>query len=36
MKHNPNNDLFFAMSHGVHRGTLKTGKGDDREKLLKN
>ena len=32
---NPNNDLFFAMSHGVHRGTLKTGKGDDREKILK-
>ena len=29
------NDLFFAMSHGVHRGTLKSGKIDDREKLLK-
>ena len=29
------NDLFFAMSHGVHRGTLKTGKNDDREKILK-
>ena len=28
------NDLFFAMSHGVHRGTLKSGKNDDREKLL--
>ena len=28
------NDLFFAMSHGVHRGTLKTGKNDDREKIL--
>ena len=24
-------DLFFAMSHGVHRGTLKKGKSDDRE-----
>ena len=31
---NPKNDLFFAMSHGVHRGTLKTNKVDDREKLL--
>jgi len=32
-------DLFFAMSHGVHRGALKKGKSDDREifinKLLK-
>ena len=25
------NDLFFAMSHGVHRGKLKKGKKDDRE-----
>ena len=25
------NDVFFAMSHGVHRGTLKGGKTDDRE-----
>lgn len=31
---NPKNDLFFAMSHGVHRGTLKRGMIDDREKLL--
>ena len=31
---NPINDLFFAMSHGVHRGTLKKGKIDDREVLL--
>ena len=23
-------DLFFALSHGVHRGILKTGKNDDR------
>tara|TARA_B100001057_G_C22859995_1_gene954107 strand:- start:2033 stop:4138 length:2106 start_codon:yes stop_codon:yes gene_type:complete len=32
-------DVFFAMSHGVHRGELKTGKYDDREifinKLIK-
>ena len=28
-------DLFFAMSHGVHRGKLKKGKYDDREKILK-
>ena len=27
-------DLFFAMSHGVHRGTLKKGKYDDRQKIL--
>ena len=24
-------DVFFAMSHGVHRGQLKKGKSDDRE-----
>ena len=23
-------DVFFALSHGVHRGVLKTGKSDDR------
>ncbi len=28
-------DLFFALSHGVHRGTLKSGKSDDREFLLR-
>ncbi|MDC3022563.1 glycosyltransferase [Candidatus Pelagibacter sp.] len=32
-------DVFFAMSHGVHRGELKKGKSDDREifinKLIK-
>ena len=28
-------DLFFAMSHGVHRGTLKKGKFDNRETFLK-
>jgi glycosyltransferase involved in cell wall biosynthesis len=34
-----NYDVFFAMSHGVHRGQLKSGKTDDREifinKLIK-
>jgi len=29
------NDLFFAMSHGVHRGILKDGKIDGREIFLK-
>ena len=28
-------DVFFAMSHGVHRGNLKPGKFDEREKILK-
>ena len=28
------NDLFFAMSHGVHRGQLKKGKYDNRESFL--
>ena len=28
------NDLFFAMSHGVHRGILKKNKFDNREKIL--
>ena len=27
-------DVFFAMSHGVHRGQLKSGKGDDRETFI--
>ncbi len=30
-----NKDLFFAMSHGVHRGILKGGKKDYREHFLK-
>ena len=34
-KKTPKNDVFFAMSHGVHRGNLKPGKYDDREKILK-
>ena len=28
------NDVFFAMSHGVHRGDLKKGKKDDRELFI--
>ena len=28
------NDVFFAMSHGVHRGILKSGKYDNREFFL--
>jgi len=28
-------DVFFALSHGVHRGVLKTGKDDDRNYFLK-
>jgi glycosyltransferase involved in cell wall biosynthesis len=31
----PDYDLFFAMSHGVHRGTLKKGKFDERELFLR-
>ena len=30
MKHKCQNDVFFAMSHGVHRGELKKGKFDAR------
>ena len=33
-KNESHNDIFFAMSHGVHRGVLKHGKNDDRYKLL--
>ena len=29
-------DVFFAMSHGVHRGVLKKGKIDAREHFIKN
>ncbi|MDA7802052.1 glycosyltransferase [Candidatus Pelagibacter sp.] len=32
---NLKNDIFFAMSHGVHRGVLKKGKFDKRENFLK-
>ena len=31
---NLQNDVFFAMSHGVHRGVLKKGKFDERETFL--
>jgi len=31
---NFNNDVFFAMSHGVHRGILKKGKFDQRENFI--
>jgi len=31
-----NNDVFFAMSHGVHRGILKRGKFDRREIFIEN
>ncbi len=33
-KKQPKYDLFFALSHGVHRGTLKKGKKDNREFFL--
>jgi glycosyltransferase involved in cell wall biosynthesis len=29
-----NSDVFFAMSHGVHRGILKRGKFDERENFI--
>ncbi len=32
--HSCSNDVFFALSHGVHRGTLKTRSKDDREKFI--
>ena len=34
--HSCNVDVFFALSHGVHRGILKTGKIDDRIIFLKD
>ena len=33
-KSNFKNDVFFAMSHGVHRGNLKKGKFDKREEFI--
>ncbi len=33
-ENNCNYDVFFAMSHGVHRGQLKSGKHDDREEFI--
>ena len=34
-KHNCTNDVFFALSHGVHRGRLKSRTIDDREIFIK-
>jgi len=34
-KHNCSNDVFFALSHGVHRGRLKSSTFDDREIFIK-
>ena len=31
---NPKNDLFYAISHGVHRGNLRPGKNDERELFI--
>ena len=33
-KNETKNDLFFAISHGVHRGNLKVGKYDNRETFI--
>ena len=33
-EHKCENDVFFAMSHGVHRGVLKEGKFDRREVFI--
>ena len=33
-KNDVKNDVFFAMSHGVHRGNLKKGKYDKRESFI--
>ena len=33
-ENNCNYDVFFAMSHGVHRGELKLGKSDSREEFI--
>ena len=35
-KYDCENDMFFAMSHGVHRGILKKNKSDNREKILES
>ena len=32
--HSCSNDVFFALSHGVHRGQLKSRSSDDREKFI--
>ena len=33
--HSPKNDVFYAISHGVHRGKLKNRTSDDREIFIK-
>ena len=35
-KNSCNVDVFFALSHGVHRGVLKSGKTDDRINFVNN
>ena len=35
-KRDCSNDVFFALSHGVHRGQLKSRSYDDREKFIKS
>ena len=35
-KNHCSNDVFFALSHGVHRGKLKSSSKDDREKFINN
>ena len=35
-KNDCSNDVFFALSHGVHRGKLKMRSTDDRETFIKN
>ena len=35
-QNNCTNDVFFALSHGVHRGSLKNRTNDDREKFINN
>ena len=35
-EHDCENDVFFGMSHGVHRGKLKPGKSDNREIFINN
>ena len=35
-KKNCSNDVFFALSHGVHRGSLKYRGSDDREKFIRH
>ena len=35
-KNDCSNDVFFALSHGVHRGQLKSRSSDDREKFIRD